>query len=244
MLEFIKSSQGVLTAAVALASIVYVWVQVRKGRSKGWLKALFLILDVSDTESLRNITPYPSGLVLIENHGPFEEFISGMYFSVERKAVVEASSHRQFFYRAIDVESRERSSRNQRFDDALEALKAHRAMKIRIVLDIDSMTEEEWKAKMDAILEEIEAAINEPQRDTSINYPVSIPPGGAKRIDFDIPERWESDLDSITCLKIQTNKEVLHVRRGYTKPSSPCNQFKCRIRHHLLKFFHKPHRIG
>ena len=253
MLEFLTSSQVPLAALVALVGIVYTIIQIRRGRSKGWLKASFLILEVPETESLRNIFPYPSGLVLIENHGSFEEFISAMHYSVEGKAFAEVLFYRQMFSRAIDIELRERSYRDQRFDEAVEALQAHSAMKIHAVLGIDSMTEEEWNAKSNAILGELEAATNEIQRapedTTLINYPISIPPGGAKRIDFDIPERWESDLDSITCLKIQTNKEVLHVRRGYAKPSSPCNQFKCRIRHHLLKFFHKgyfhkPHKIG
>ena len=62
-----------------------------------------------------------------------------------------------------------------------------------------------------------------------IKYPISIPAGSTKRIDFDIPQKWESDLDSITCLTVQTTKEVLHVKRAYAKPSLPCK--KCKAKH-------------
>ena len=234
---------------VALTAILYGAIQaikaifeVWRGRSTRWLRVFFIILEPPESEPLRNIFPYHSGLVLIENHGPVEEFISALHYSVAGSASVEAQCYRQMFGRAIDV-MKEESKEQIRFDRAVKASDLHSKRKIRATLGIDPMTLDEWQDANDAMRREVDNAFQELEKERKetvfINYPINIPPNSTKRIDFEIPEKWESDLDSITCLTVQTSKEILHVNRGYAKPSSPCQQFKCRIRRHLLRASNK-----
>ena len=120
-----------------------------------------------------------------------------------------------------------------RFDEAIEASESHSRTRINAVLDISPTSLDEWHHKNAAIRKEVDDAYKEVQKEREdsvvIKYPLSIPAGSTKRIDFDIPQQWESDLDSIKCLTVQTTKEVLHVKRAYAKPSLPCK--KCKAKH-------------
>ena len=241
MPDFLSLPNAVILASivVALASIVYgaiqatkAIVELRRGRSKGWLKIIFAIFEVPESESERTIFPYPSGLIFIENHGPFEESISALNYSIEGKALVQVQCYRQMFGRAIDKLTSS-SYEQQRFDKAIEASQLHSKEQIRSFLHVSPTAHDEWQQKNDAIRKEVENAFGatkkEQGEDIVIKYPLSIPAGSTTYIHFDIPEIWESDLVSITCLTVQTTKEVLHVRRVYTKPSLPCD--KCRTNH-------------
>ena len=221
------------TMAVGAAGIVWLYIQIKRGRSTGWLKVIFVVFDTPESQWERNTFPNPSGFVLIENHGPFEEFISGMSYSVEGKALVQVLSHRQPFARAAD-KIREIPYEQRRFDEAIKASELHSKRWINATLDNSLTAIDEWHQENNAIREEVNDAFaglkNETREIIFIEYPVSIGPGSSKRIDFDIPETWESDLASITCLTVQTAKEIIHVKRGYVQPSSPCK--KCRSRNH------------
>ena len=241
MPDFLSLANAVTLASVVVAftGIVYgaiqgikAIVELRRGRSTGWLKIIFCIFDIPESESERSIFPYPSGLVLIENHGPFEEFVSALNYSVEGKGFVGVQCYRQFFDRAIDVLTRT-SYEQTRFDEAIEASESHSRTRINAVIDISPTSLDDWHHKNAAIRKEVDDAYKEVQKEREdsvvIKYPLSIPAGSTKRIDFDIPQQWESDLDSIKCLTVQTTKEVLHVKRAYAKPSLPCK--KCKAKH-------------
>ena len=241
MSDFLSLSNAVTLASIVVGftSIVYgaiqgtkAIVELRRGRSTGWLKVIFVIFDVPEAEWERNIFPHPSGLVIIDNQGPFEEFISAMHYSVEGKALVQVQCYRQMFYRAID-KINETSYEQQRFDRAVTVSVNHSKAEIYAFLDISPTASDEWHQTYDAIRKEVddafEALRKERKDDIVIEYPLSIPAGSARNIHFDIPEHWEHDLESITCLTVQTTKENLHVERAYAKPSLPCT--KCRINH-------------
>ena len=228
-----------LSNAVALAGVVYLvvqgfkaFVELRRGRSTRWLKIIFCIFDISESQSEAAILPHPSGLVLIENRGPFEEFVSALNYSVQGKGFVQVQFYRQLFDRAIDLIGGKSYEQN-RFDKAIEASEIHSEARIIAFFDISPTAWDEWQLKNNAIRKEVDDAVEAvtKQQDAGIiiEYPLSVPAGSTRRIDFDIPQRWESDLDSITCLTVQTTKEVLHVKRAYAKPSLPCK--KCRAHH-------------
>ena len=228
-----------ISNAVVLSGIVYGAVQVikaivelRRGRSTGWLRIIFCIFDVPGSETERTIVPHPSGLVLIENRGPFEEFVSDLRYSVEGKGFVPVQCYRQFFDRAIDLIGGN-SYEAKRFDRATEAFEIHSKAWIQARVDVSPTAWDEWNLQSDAIRKEVGDAFEamEKQRDDPvvIEYPLSVPAGSTRRIDFDIPQNWEPDLAAITCLTVQTTKEVLHVKRAYAKPSLPCK--KCRVNH-------------
>ena len=112
MSDFLSLSNAVTLASIVVAStsIVYGAVHVTKaivelwrGRSTGWLKIIFAIFEIPESQSERTIFPHSSGFVLIENHGPFEEFISALNYSVEGKGLVQVQCYRQLFDRAIDL---------------------------------------------------------------------------------------------------------------------------------------------
>ena len=227
----------------ALAGIVYLGFQIRKvivehkrGRSTGWLKIIFGIFDVPESESERAILPHPSGFVMIMNQGPFEEFVSGLSYTVGGKYVVQVQLYRQLFDRAADL-LRENSSEQNRFEQAYEDLKVHSKGRIRAMLDISPTVWDEWQAEDNAnrkefkdAYEAVEKQQNNPRANPIvIDYPLSVPAGSTRRIDFDIPEKWGSHLAAITCLTVETTKEVLHVDRTYPKSSQPCR--KCRVKH-------------
>ena len=232
-----------LPNAVLVASIVYGAVQVykaivelRRGRSKGWLKVIFCIFDVPESESERAILPHPSGYVLIMNQGPFEEFVSNLRCDVAGKGVVQVQLYRQFFDRAADLLGKN-SYEQDRFEQAYEEIEVHSRGRIRAILDISPTARDEWQAKDKAnrkefkdAYEAVEKQQNNPKGNPIIiDYPLSVPAGSTRRIDFEIPPKWEPDLAAITCLTVETSKEVLHVKRAYTKPSQPCR--KCRVKH-------------
>ena len=241
MPDFLSLSNAVTLASVVVASTSIVYgaiqgtkaiVELRRGRSTGWLKIIFCIFDIPESQSERAIFPYPSGLVLIENHGPFEEFISALNYSVQGKGFLQVQCYRQFFDRAADLIARN-SYEQTRFERAIEASETHYKTQVNAIIDISPTSLDEWHHKNDAIRKEVADAFEEVQKEREdsivIKYPLSIPAGSTIRIDFDIPQKWESDLDSITCLTVQTTKEVLHVKRAYAKPSLPCK--KCRAKH-------------
>ena len=227
----------------ALAGIVYLGFQIRKvivehrrGRSTGWLKIIFCILDVSESESERTLLPHPSGYVLIMNQGPFEEFVSNLRYNLEGKGVVQVQLYRQLFDRGADLLGKN-SYEQDHFEQAYEELEVHSRGRIRAILDISPTAWDEWRAKDKAnrkkfkdAYEAVEKQQNNPNGNPIvIEYPLSVPAGSTRRIDFEIPEKWESELAAITCLTVETTKEVLHVDRAYPKPSQPCR--KCRIKH-------------
>ena len=118
----------------------------------------------------------------------------------------------------------------RRFDEAIEASQRYSEKWIHAKLDPSLTAIDEWQKESNAIRKEVEDAFaglrNEKGESIIIEYPISIGPGSSTRIDFDIPERWAADLGAITCLTVQTSKEIIHVKRGHVKPSSPCK--KCR----------------
>ena len=228
-----------LSNAVVIAGIVYGAVQgtkaiveLRRGRSTGWLKVIFCIFDVPESETERTIVPHPSGLVLIENRGPFEEFVSDLSYSIEGKGLIPVQCYRQLFHRAIDLIGGN-SYEQRRWDKAIKVLEVHSKDRIRAFLDSSPTAWDEWQVKHDAIRKELDGAFEamKKQQDDPvvIEYPLSVPAGSTRRIDFDIPQNWEPDLAAITCLTVQTAKGVLHVKRTYAKPSLPCK--KCRTNH-------------
>ena len=238
MPDFLSLSNAVMLASIVVAftGIVYgaiqgikAIVELRRGRPTGWLKIIFCIFDIPESQSERTLFPHPSGLLLIENHGPFEEFISALDYSVEGKGFVQVQCYSQIFGRAID-EIAGNSYEQKRYDSAIDASISHSKARIHAFVDISPTAWDEWQQKHDAIRKEVDDAFEGVKRQQEnqivIKYPLSVPAGSTRRIDFDIPEKWESDLDSITCLTVQTTKEVLHVKRGYAKPSLPCK--KCR----------------
>ena len=232
-----------LANAVLVASIVYGAVQVckaivelRRGRSKGWLKVIFCIFDIPESESERALLPHPSGYVLIMNQGPFEEFVSNLRCDVVGKGVVQVQLYRQFFDRAADLLGKN-SYEQDRFEQAYEDLEVHSRGRIRAILDISPTAWNEWRAKDKANRKEfkdaheaVEKQQNNPKGNPIIiDYPLSVPAGSTRRIDFEIPQKWEPDLAAITCLTVETTKEVLHVERAYPKPSQPCR--RCKVNH-------------
>ena len=219
----------ICTMAIGVAGIYWIYVQVKRGRSTGWLKVIFVVFDTPESQWERAVYPFPTGFVLIENHGPFEEFVSGMNYSVEGKGVGQVLCHRQAFARAAD-KIKEVPYEQRRFDEAIEASQRHSEKWIHAKLDSSITAIGEWQQESNAVRKEVEDAFtvlkNEKGESIFIEYPLSIGPGRSTRIDFDIPERWEADLGAITCLTVQTSKEIIHVKRGHVKPSSPCK--KCR----------------
>lgn len=138
-----------LPNAVLVASIVYGAVQVykaivelRRGRSKGWLKVVFCVFDVPESESERTILPHPSGFVFIMNQGPFEEYISNLRYDIAGKAVVQVQLYRQFFDRASDLLGKN-SYEQDHFEEAYEELEAHSRGRIRAMLDISPVALDE-----------------------------------------------------------------------------------------------------
>ena len=241
MSDFLSLSNAVTLASIVVGftSIVYgaiqgtkAIVELRRGRSTGWLKVIFVIFDVPESEWERNVFPHPSGLVIIDNQGPFEEFISAIHYSIEGKALVQVQCYRQAFRRAID-KINETSYEQQRFDEAVEASANHSKAEIYAFLDISPTAYDEWNQTYDAIRKDVDVALKslrtEREDSIAIEYPLSIPAGSARNIHFDIPEQWEYDLESITCLTVQTTKENLHAKRGYPTPSLPCT--KCKVNH-------------
>ena len=158
--------------------------------------------------------------------------MSDLRYSVEGKGLVQVQCYRQFFVRAIDLIGGN-SPEQHRFDQAIEALQIHSKERTRAYLDVSPTGWDEWKLQSDAIRKEANDAFGamEKQQDNPvvIEYPLSVPAGSTRRIDFDIPQNWEPDLAAITCLTVQTTKEVLHVKRAYPKTSLPCK--KCRANH-------------
>ena len=241
MPDFLSPPNAVTLASIAVAvtSVIFgaiqgtkAIVELKRGRSKGWLKVIFAIFAVPESQSERNIFSHPSGLLLIENQGPFEEFISALHYSIEGKGIVQVQCYRQIVGYAIDKMAGN-SHEQKRFDSAIEASVIHSKAQIHAIFDISPTALYEWQQKNDAIRKEVDDAFkevkNQKEDQIVIEYPLSVPAGSTRRIDFEIPEKWQSDLDSITCLTVQTAKEALHVKRAYEKPSLPCN--KCRTTH-------------
>ena len=50
-----------------------------------------------------------------------------------------------------------------------------------------------------------------------IEYPLSVPAGSTRRIDFEIPEKWESHLAAITCLTVETTQRSPACEKGLSK---------------------------
>ena len=237
MLDYLSLSIIVAIAGLTytLSQVIKAVVEIRRGRSTGWLKVIFGILEVPDSEPLRRLSPYPSGFILVENRGPFEESISSLHYSITGSTLVEVQCYRQMFGRAIDKLIGE-SPEQQRFDEAIEEAERHKRRRAEAILGVGAMDLDQWQIQNDAIRQEVknahEAFERKPDDSVVIRYPINIPPGGTKRIDFDIPEQWESNLSSVTCLTVRTAKEVLHVKRSYARPSSPCHRPECRSNDH------------
>ena len=242
MSDFLSLSNAVTLASIVVAftSIVYgaiqgfkAIVELRRGRSTGWLKVIFVIFDVPESQWERNIFPHPSGLVIIENRGPFEEYVAALHYSIEGKALLQVQWYRQMFRRSID-KMMDPSYEQQRFDRAIEASAIHSKAKAYAFLDVSPTASDEWQRKNDAIRKEINDALEslreQREDDIVIEYPLSIPAGSTRQVHFEIPEQWEHDLNAITCLTVQTTKEILHVKRAYPEASLPCT--KCRTKHH------------
>lgn len=239
--EVVKWIVAVVGIGYALAGIVYLCFQIRKvivehgrGRSTGWLKVIFCIFDVPESETERAILPHPSGFILIMNQGPFEEFVSNLRYDVSGKGVVQVQLYRQFFGRAADLLGKN-SYEQDRFEQAYKEIEVHSRGRIRAILDTSSTAWDEWQAKDNANRKEFKDASEAVEKQQNnlkdnpifIEYPLSVPAGGTRRIDFEIPERWEPDIAAITCLTVETTKEVMHVKRAYLKPSQPCR--KCKV---------------
>ena len=242
MSDFLSLSNAVTLASIVVgfASIVYgaiqgykAIVELRRGRSTGWLKVIFVIFDVPEAQSERTIFPHPSGLVIIENRGPFEEHVTALNYSIEGKVLLHVQCYRQMFRRARDMIT-EPSYEQRRFDRAVEAAATHSRAEVYAFLDISPTASDEWHHKNDAIKKELDDAYeglrNQREDNIFIEYPLSIPAGSSRQIHFEIPEQWEHDLDAITCLTVQTTKEILHVKRAYPEAALPCT--KCRTKHH------------
>ena len=246
IVESTKQSSDLMSLSIAtvLAVIVYgaiqAWkgiVEVWRGRSKGRLKVIFAIWDTPDDGPMKNINPYPSGLVIVQNQGPFEEHIQAMNYSVEGKSTVGVMCYRQPFRRASEAIA-ERPWSQQHFEKLAEERREHAKAKAYAFLSISETAAEDWRRKDDALREDIQnayEAIKKQRKELGedkvvINYPLVIPAGSSKRVDFDIPERWENHLDAITCLTVETTKEIVHVKRAYPEPSLPCT--KCTTQHH------------
>ena len=185
MPDFLSISNAVVIAGIVYGAVqgTKAIVELRRGRSTGWLRIIFGIFDVPESETERTIVPHPSGLVLIENRGPFEEFVYALHYSVEGKGFVRVQCYRQFFDRAIDLIGGN-SPEQHRFDEAIEASEIHSKERIRAFLDVSPTAWDEWKLQSDAIRKEVDDAFEamEKQRDNPvvIEHPLSVPAGSTK----------------------------------------------------------------
>lgn len=202
-----------LPNAVLVASIVYGAVQVykaivelRRGRSKGWLKVIFCIFDVPESESERAILPHPSGYVLIMNQGPFEEFVSNLRCDVAGKGVVQVQLYRQFFDRAADLLGKN-SYEQDRFEQAYEEIEVHSRGRIRAILDISPTARDEWQAKDKANSKEFKEAYEAVEKEQ--NNPKGNPIIASVRLEVKPTEAVE-----ITCEIISERPTSCYVCAG------------------------------